>query len=252
MELALLYAVMQKLSNYDMVNNMRGTVLIIEDEKEIGDLISLYLSREGIDTIQKETGEEGLAVLKKGGVDLLILDINLPGIDGFEVLQNLRTYEKLPVIIVSARIDDADMIMGFGYGADDFVQKPFSPKILAARVRAHLRRNTLYTQEEKASLISFGAYTLDSDALLLKKGAERISVSPKELEILIALAEKEGAPVSQEALYKQVWGNEFGDLTTVSVHIQRLRKKIETDSSHPQYIKTVYGFGYMFTSGGKE
>lgn len=230
---------------------MQGVVLIIEDEKEIADLISLYLKKEGIETSHAITGEEGMILLDKTDFDLVILDINLPGIDGFEVLQKIRQKgEKIPVLIVSARQEDVDMIMGFGVGADDYVAKPFSPKVLSARVRAHLRRLQQAEGEGKTNQFSFGPYLLDRDNLWLKKNGERIDLPPKELALLMILSEHPERAYKQEELYKKVWENAFGDLTTVSVHIQRLRKKLEDNPAKPVYIKTAYGSGYYLTDKG--
>ncbi|MDC7219496.1 MAG: response regulator transcription factor [Spirochaetales bacterium] len=228
---------------------MQGTVLIIEDEQEIADLISLYLNKEGIKTLHALTGEEGMELLESSDFDLLLLDINLPGIDGFEVLQKVRGKgADIPVMIVSARQEDVDMIMGFGIGADDYVSKPFSPKVLSARVRAHLRRIQTQTTEE-SNLFSFGPYLLDRDNLWLKKNGERLDLPPKELALLLVLSEHPERAYKQEELYKQVWQNSFGDLTTVSVHIQRLRKKLEENPAKPEFIKTAYGSGYYITAG---
>lgn len=224
---------------------MQAKVIIIEDEPEISELIELYLEKEGVETVTCESGEVGLKALTAGDADLLILDLNLPGIDGYEVLRKLRRCSTVPVIIVSARTDDADMILGFGYGADDFVQKPFSPKVLAARVRAHLRRAADY--EQRRDTIRFGPYQLDAEARLLKRHGEVLRLSPKEIDLLIALAQRKGVACSTDELYVAVWGNAFGDIATVSVHIQRLRKKLETDPSDPQFIKTCHGFGYYLT-----
>ncbi len=225
---------------------MKATVLIIEDEPRIAELISLYLKKEGIKTIHALTGEEGLSLLRQGGVDLIILDINLPGIDGFEVLQEIRRLEKLPVIIVSARQEDEDMIMGFGIGADDYVSKPFSPKVLAARVRANLKRSQ-NSEATPGNQLKFGPYLLDLDNIWLKRNSERLELTPKEMALLITLAESPDKPFKQEELYEKVWNNSYGDLTTVSVHIQRLRKKIEEDPAVPRFIKTSYGFGYYLS-----
>ena len=230
---------------------MKATVLIIEDEPQIADLISIYLKKEGISTRHTASGEEGLSLLKKGGFDLVILDINLPGIDGFEVLQEIRRFEELPVIIVSARQEDEDMIMGFGVGADDYVSKPFSPKVLAARVRASLKRRRS-SEQTSANRVKFGSFILDIDNIWLKKDQERIELSPKEMALLITLAENPEKPFSQEELYEKIWHNSYGDLTTVSVHIQRLRKKIEKDPSSPEFIKTSYGFGYYLSVNENE
>ncbi len=228
---------------------MKATVLIIEDEPRIAELISLYLKKEGIKTIHALTGEEGLSLLRQGGVDLIILDINLPGIDGFEVLQEIRRLEKLPVIIVSARQEDEDMIMGFGIGADDYVSKPFSPKVLAARVRANLKRSQ-NSEATPGNQLKFGPFLLDVDNIWLKRNGERLELTPKEMALLITLAESPDKPFKQEELYEKVWNNSYGDLTTVSVHIQRLRKKIEEDPAVPRFIKTSYGFGYYLSIDG--
>jgi DNA-binding response OmpR family regulator len=229
---------------------VKGTVLIIEDEKEIADLISLYLTKEGIETVHALTGEEGMNLLESTDYDLVILDINLPGIDGFEVLQKIRQRaEKIPVMIVSARQEDVDMIMGFGVGADDYVAKPFSPKVLSARVRAHLRR-LQDSEVPRVNQFVFGPYVLDRENVWLKKKGERIDLPPKEMALLIILSEHPERAFKQEELYKKVWENTFGDLTTVSVHIQRLRKKLEENPAKPQYIKTAYGSGYYITAQG--
>ena len=230
---------------------MKATVLIIEDEPRIAELISLYLKKEGIKTIHALTGEAGLSLLKEGGCDLIILDINLPGIDGFEALQEIRRIENLPVIIVSARQEDEDMIMGFGIGADDYVSKPFSPKVLAARVRANLKRSQGF-ESAPGNQLQFGPYLLDLENIWLKKDGVRLELTPKEMSLLITLAESPEKPFKQEELYEKVWNNSYGDLTTVSVHIQRLRKKIEEDPASPRFIKTSYGFGYYLSLNGKD
>jgi DNA-binding response OmpR family regulator len=228
---------------------MKGTVLIIEDEPQIADLIAMYIQKEGINPIKAKTGEEGLELFTSNKCDLVILDINLPIMDGFEVLQNIRKQANVPVIIVSARQEDEDMIMGFGIGADDYVSKPFSPKVLVARIRAHLKRNKNYIIQKECSenQLLFGLYILDTENLWLKKAGTRIDLPPKEMSLLLELAKTPEKPRTQEDLYNSVWNNNYGDITTVSVHIQRLRKKIEKDAKHPQIIKTAYGFGYYLS-----
>lgn len=225
---------------------MRASILIIEDEPKIAELMALYLQKEGIDTVHASTGEEGLALLGQRVPDLVILDINLPGLDGFEVLQEIRRQGTLPVLIVSARQEDGDMIMGFGVGADDYVSKPFSPKVLVARVRAHLKRR-LREGCSACRQVSFGPFLLDMDNLWLKKNGERMVLPPKELSLLIVLAETPGRTFRQEELYEKVWSNSYGDLTTVAVHVQRLRKRIEEDPANPRYLKTSYGSGYYLS-----
>ncbi|MBF9018588.1 MULTISPECIES: response regulator transcription factor [unclassified Oceanispirochaeta] len=232
---------------------MKASVLVVEDEKDIAELIKLYLEKEGIDVLLAADGEMGLEFIRGSlDVDLVVLDLNLPGLDGFEFLQILRKDLDIPVVIVSARHEDGDMIMGFGIGADDFVAKPFSPRVLAARVRAHLRRRNSEKSEPDTNIIHFGKCVLDKKALSLFKEGQRVSLSPREIQVLIYLAEEPGSPRSQQDIYDAVWGQDFGDLNTVSVHIQRLRQKLEDEPSNPCYIKNVYGFGYTLISAAGE
>jgi two-component system response regulator RegX3 len=226
---------------------MKANVLIIEDEREISDLIGLYLSREGIFCRQAESAEEGLAFFQGESFDLVLLDINLPGMDGFEFLKRLREKSGVPVIIVSARQDDADVVLGLGIGADDFVIKPFSPRVLAARVRARLRRTG---EETGKSAVRFGGFVLEADNYLLRRDGLRVALSPREFALLCLLAENPGVPMRSDEIYEKVWGNAYGDTTTVAVHIQRLRRKIEDDPACPRFIKTAFGFGYVFDKEG--
>ncbi len=225
---------------------MNARILIVEDEKDIADIIVLYLKKDGVETIWAETGEAGLAVFEKQDFDLVVLDINLPGMDGFETLRKIRQKSQVPVIIVSARQEDVDMILGFGTGADDYVTKPFSPSVLVARIRAHLRRQEDSRDLSANQSYSFGPYSLDMDRLILTKDGAVVNLSPREMDLLIFLVNQPGKAFTQEELYHAIWGNDFGDLSTVSVHIRRLRRKLGEDSSNPCYIKTRYGFGYFF------
>ncbi|MBF9018363.1 MULTISPECIES: response regulator transcription factor [unclassified Oceanispirochaeta] len=226
---------------------MKGKILIVEDEKDIADVMILYLNKEGVQTSWAETGEKALEMLSNGAFDLVVLDINLPGIDGYQTLNELRKYSRAPVIIVSARQEDLDQIMGFGAGADDYVTKPFSPAVLVARIRAHLHRSNV--EGEEIDLFRFGSWILDRSHQILSRGEEKQNLSPREMDILLFLSRNRDKAYSQNELYTQIWGNDFGDLSTVSVHIQRLRKKLEDDPSHPLFIKTRYGYGYYFTGG---
>ena len=223
---------------------MKATVLIVEDEVEIAELIKLYLAKEGIDSIHTESAEDGIAVCKEKNIDLVVLDINLPGMDGFEFLIDFRKKKNIPVIIVSARDADEDMILGLGIGADDFVRKPFSPKLLVARIRANLRRH-LDTGYQTRRVQKFGPFSLDSDGYYLEKEGERITMATRELEVLCLLVDNAGSCLSPEQIYHDVWKNDYGDITTVAVHIQRIRKKIGDAKEH-KYIATVHGQGYRF------
>jgi DNA-binding response OmpR family regulator len=225
---------------------MQANILIIEDVSEMADLIRLYLRKEGMEAVTCQTGEEGLSAFEKEKFDLVVLDINLPGIDGFEVLQRIRKESAVPVVIVSARDADEDMILGLGIGADEFVTKPFSPKVLVARVRAMLRRAT--DLKPSANAVRFGDFTLDLDGFLLKKGGQKIPLSTKEFEVLAYLATHAGKAMSPDTIYAEVWRNQYGDITAVAVYIQRLRRKIEVDPAAPVFIETVHGMGYRFNA----
>lgn len=227
---------------------MKARILVIEDVKEMSDLIRLYLEKEGMETTACETGEEGLAAFAAGSYDLVVLDINLPGIDGFEFLQRLRRTSAVPVMIVSARDTDEDMILGLGIGADEFVTKPFSPRVLIARVRAMLRRQSDLRAGENC--VRFGEYSLDLDGYLLKRGTEKVPLSTREFEVLAFLATHPGKAMNPETIYAEVWKNRYGDVTAVGVYIQRLRRKIEADPSNPVRIETVHGMGYRFNPEG--
>jgi len=224
--------------------------LVIEDVKELADLVTLYLSKEGFEVRAAESAEEAFAVMEAWKPELVILDINLPGMDGFEFLQKFRRSSETPVLIVSARDSDEDQISGLGIGADEYITKPFSPKVLVARVRALFRRFRTFgaqdSEKNQENLFRFGPFVLDYDAYLLKKDGERVPLSAKEYGCLSFLTEHAGKAMNVESIYNGVWKNTYGDLTTVAVYIQRLRKKIEDDPATPVYIETVHGMGYRF------
>jgi len=222
---------------------MKDRIAVIEDIAEMAQLIVLYLENEGWEAVAFDSAEAALEGLTDP-VSLVILDLNLPGMDGFAFLDRFRKTRSTPVLIVSARSADEDIITGLGYGADEFVTKPFSPRVLVARVRAMLRRTQGLADLPAA--LTFGPFTFDADACLLKKGDQRIPLSNKEFGVLDHLLAQEGRPSSPEAIYRAVWKNNYGDLTSVAVYIQRLRRKLETDPGHPEYIETVPGMGYSF------
>jgi two-component system response regulator RegX3 len=230
---------------------MKGSVLIIEDVKDLAILIALYLEKEGLEVRAAESAEDALGLLESWRPDLIILDLNLPGMDGYEFLRVWRRNNSTPVMIVSARNSDEDLISGFAGGADEFVTKPFSPRVLAARVRALLLR-IRHAQEEAGrenAAFRFGPFTLNFDACLLKRGDEKIELSAKEYEVLACLAKHSGRLLGPEQIFNEVWKNAYGDLTVVAVYIQRLRKKIEANPAEPEYIETVRGMGYRLNTG---
>jgi DNA-binding response OmpR family regulator len=219
---------------------MRASVLIIEDDSDVAELISMYLKDEGIEPRVAGSAEEGLAMAKDRACDLVVLDLNLPGMDGFEFLKGFRASSSVPVLIASSRESDEDIIMGLGLGADEFVGKPFSPRVLAARVKAHLRRSG----EKAREGARIGELDFDPETLIAERDGRRVSMPTKEAELLAYLYRRRGQAVPSEEIYRDVWDNSFGDLTTVAVHVQRLRRRIEPDPSKPIYIRTVYGIGY--------
>jgi DNA-binding response OmpR family regulator len=229
-------------------------VLILEDDAEIADLIGLYLEKEGITAKSVPSAEAALSALKDGGWDLVTVDLNLPGRDGFEFLEELRRVSRVPAIVISSREADEDKLRAFSGGDDDFVGKPFNPAVLAARIRAHLRRAAYdrdegNLQRDSAPVLSLGPFTLDIDGRSLAKDGKDLGLSPREFELFSFLFRNPGAVFSTRELYKKVWDQNYGDIMTVSVHIQRLRRKVEEESAAPRWIKTVRGFGYRFSSG---
>ncbi len=227
---------------------MKSKILIIEDVPEMAQLISMYLENAGYEAASCETAELALEKLNNAYIpDLILLDLNLPGMSGLEFLKQFRAKFKatIPVIIVSARDADEDIITGLGYGADEFVTKPFSPKVLVARVQAKLARQAA-TEASVEETIAFGPYMLYCNSCVLKRGPEKIPLSTKEYEVLEYLVRNSGKALSPEVIYNSVWKNQFGDFTAVAVYVQRLRKKIEDDPSNPKYITTIFGMGYKF------
>lgn len=223
-------------------------ILVIEDVFEMSQLICMYLENADFETTSCETAELALDKINEGYIpDLVLLDLNLPGMSGLDFLQKFRETCRttIPVIIVSARDADEDIIAGLGYGADDFVTKPFSPKVLVARVQSKLNRQAA-TEAMLEKAVKFGEFTLYTNSCVLKKGTERIPLSTKEYEVLEFLCSHPGESLSPEKIYDSVWKTQFGDLTAVAVYIQRLRKKIEKDPANPVFITTIFGMGYKF------
>ncbi|MBQ2552816.1 MAG: response regulator transcription factor [Treponema sp.] len=228
---------------------MKNSIMIIEDVAEMAQLVSMYMINAGFECEACETAETALEKLQGGYMpDLVLLDLNLPGMSGLDFLKRFRKEYKttIPVIIVSARDADEDIIAGLGFGADDYVAKPFSPKVLVARVKGKLNR-LFETEASVEETITFGNYTLFCNSCVLKKnGTEKIPLSTKEYEVLEFLVRNAGEPMTPEVIYNHVWKSQYGDITAVAVYIQRLRKKIEEDPTHPKHITTMFGMGYRF------
>ncbi|MCQ2589512.1 MAG: response regulator transcription factor [Treponema sp.] len=229
------------------MTEVKPLIYVIEDEQSISKLVSLYLQKSEMNTICFDNAEDALKNLSSNTLpDLIILDLNLPGMSGFDFLQEFRkTYNNtVPVLIVSARDADEDIIQGLGFGADEFVTKPFSPSVLVARVKANLRRISYASAPEET--INFGDFSLLLNSCVLKKNGIKIPLSTKEYEVLEFLLKHAGETLSPEYIYEKVWKVQFGDITAVAVYIQRLRKKLEKDPSNSEFIRTEFGKGYIF------
>jgi len=220
-------------------------ILIIEDDLEIAALERDYLQMAGFEAVLAGSGEEGLTSAKTA--DLVILDIMLPGLDGFAVLKKLRETSDIPVILLSARTDEIDKIRGLGLGADDYMQKPFSPGELVARVRAHLARFTRLTSKTSNPKLAVRGLEVDREDRRVCIHGRECGLTPKEFDILLFLMENPNRVYAKEDLFERVWGLEaLGDSDTVVVHVRRLREKIEPEPQNPQYVETVWGAGYRF------
>lgn len=221
-------------------------VLIVDDEAGIARLVSMYLEREGFSTITAKTGAEALDMVVSRQPSLVVLDIMLPDIDGWEVCREIRRSSDVPIIMLTAREGDEDKIVGLELGADDYVTKPFVPRELVARVKAILRRtNAVPSSETSQALIDFGTLSIDMDKREVRLDGEVISLRAKEYELLVELARRPGVVFSRERLLQDVWGYDFfGDSGTIDVHVRRLRAKLNDDSQNPRFIETVWGVGY--------
>lgn len=223
------------------------TILIVDDEKEIRNLIAIYLKNEGYDVLEASDGEEGLSLLKKHQVHLIVLDIMMPKVDGIEMCMKVREIAEMPIIMLSAKSQDMDKIVGLTLGADDYVIKPFNPLELIARIKSQLRRyikmNRLDMMNENE--IEIGDMRINTDTHEVIVNNEKVKLTPREFSILELLARNQGIVMSAEQIYEKVWKEEaIQSENTVMVHIRKIRERIETTPRNPQYIKTVWGVGY--------
>ena len=224
-------------------------ILIIEDEQEIAELEKDYLEINGFEVAIESKGDVGLLRAKKEKFDLIVLDLMLPNMDGFEICKELRKEQNIPIIMVSAKKDDIDKIRGLGLGADDYMTKPFSPSELVARVKAHLTRyeRLIGSGVEVKKIIEIRGIKIDkTDRRVYVNGEEKVFTS-KEYDLLVFLAEHPNHVFTKEELFREIWDMEsVGDIATVTVHIKKIREKIEINTSKPQYIETIWGVGYRF------
>lgn len=227
---------------------MSDKILITDDEPAIADLVELYLKNEGYETVKCENAMDALAVLEKEEISLAILDVMLPDMDGFTLLQKIRENHFFPIIMLTAKIEDGDKINGLSLGADDYITKPFNPLELTARVKTQLRRFTHYNKENSStdeSEISIRGLFICKDSRKCAKNGREIALTPLEFEILWYLCRKKGNVVSFEELYETVWGEKyFESNNTIMAHIARLREKLGEPARKPEYIKSVWGVGY--------
>ena len=224
-------------------------ILIIEDETSIADLERDYLELSGFEVEIEERGDAGLTKALKEDFDLIILDLMLPGVDGFEICKKIREEKDIPVIMVSAKKDDIDKIRGLGLGADDYMTKPFSPSELVARVKAHLARyeRLVGSGIQENEIIEIRGIKIDKTARRVWVNGEEKAFTSKEFDLLTFLAQNPNHVFTKEELFSKIWDMEsIGDIATVTVHIKKIREKIEFNTAKPQYIETIWGVGYRF------
>ena len=224
-------------------------ILIVEDEKDIAELEKDYLELSGFEVEIATDGTTGLDKALKEDYDLYILDLMLPGVDGFEICKRIRDVKDTPILMVSAKKDDIDKIRGLGLGADDYVTKPFSPSELVARVKAHLARydRLIGSQAQKNEVIQIRGLKIDRTARRVWVNGEEKQFTTKEFDLLTFLAMNPNHVFTKEELFRNIWDMEsVGDIATVTVHIKKIREKVEMDTSKPQYIETIWGVGYRF------
>ncbi|AZB43380.1 DNA-binding response regulator [Bacillus sp. FJAT-42376] len=236
---------------------MNGKILVVDDEDRIRRLLKMYLEREGYTTEEAENGDEALELALANDYDLILLDLMMPGIDGVEVCRKLREVKATPVIMLTAKGEEANRVQGFEVGTDDYIIKPFSPREVVLRVKALLRRSSstsfLKTETKAKNVIVFSHLTIDHDAHRVTADGKEVSLTPKEYELLYFLARTPDKVYDREQLLKEVWQYEFfGDLRTVDTHVKRLREKLNKVSQEAaKMIVTVWGVGYKFEVGNE-
>ncbi|MBI5080788.1 MAG: response regulator transcription factor [Chloroflexi bacterium] len=221
-------------------------ILVVEDEPSIGEVVSLYLKRAGFGVTLAGDGLAALDAFKQTPPDLVVVDVMLPKMDGYELTRRLRVWSDVPIIMLTARKEEADRIAGLDMGADDYVVKPFSPQELVSRVKAVLRRTHGTVQESYEESIVFGEMKIDPRTRLATIDGKEKSLTAKEFELLWLLARHPRQVFTRDQLLERVWDTEYVDPSTVTVHIRRLREKIESDPSKPRHVMTAWGVGYKF------
>jgi DNA-binding response OmpR family regulator len=227
-------------------NRAVSTILVVDDEPIVRDVVVRYLERDGFRTLEASSGDEAQLLLERQPPSLVVLDVMLPGVDGFELCRWIRSRSDLPIVMLTARGEEADRIVGLELGADDYLTKPFSPRELAVRVRNVLRRAA--SSHEHPAPLAFGEVEIDGPARMVRKGGQPLKLTLKEFDLLSFLASHPRRVFSRHHLMDRVWGYSSAlDTGTVTVHVRRLREKIEDDPSRPRHLETVWGVGYRFT-----
>ena len=230
-----------------MVN--RQKIMIVDDDENIAELISLYLTKECFNTRIVHDGESAMREFDTYGPNLVLLDLMLPGVDGFEICKKIRETKNTPIIMISAKKDDIDKIRGLGLGADDYMTKPFSPSELVARVKAHMARyeRLVGSGVQENEIIEIRGIKIDKTARRVWVNGEEKAFTSKEFDLLTFLAQNPNHVFTKEELFSKIWDMEsIGDIATVTVHIKKIREKIEFNTAKPQYIETIWGVGYRF------
>ncbi|HEX3022495.1 MAG TPA: response regulator transcription factor [Lachnospiraceae bacterium] len=229
---------------------MNHTILLIEDDTAISEMVEGYLRKEGFEIATALDGEEGIAAFMKGSFDLILLDLMMPKLDGMEVMRIIRERSSVPILIMSAKDTDVDKAVGLGLGADDYIAKPFSMVELSARVKAAIRRATKYSQtdtesKEEVGIKYYGDLAIEMSNYTVSKNGINLQLTSKEFDILKLLISNPKRVFTKSEIYSFVWNDSYlGDENVISVHMRRLREKIEDDPSNPKYIKTLWGIGY--------
>lgn len=234
----------------DARESMKKNILIVDDDKDIIDLLKLFLEMENFFVVEASNGEVALKCLEENHIDLAIVDIMMPKMDGYQLIKKIRETLQFPILILSAKSQEVDKIIGLGIGADDFITKPFSALEIIARVQAHLRRSYEFNDravEGKEKQIHMGDLVLDHHSCTLYKSSESISLSATEYKILTLFMEEPGRIFTKKQIFENVWSDYYcADDNTIMVHISRLREKLEDSPKNPVYIKTIRGLGYRF------
>lgn len=218
-------------------------ILVVEDEEDIREVVSQYLRVEGYEVTEAENGLKALSYFNKQDFDLIISDVMMPGIDGFEMLKTIRIVSNIPVIMLTAKAEEIDRLKGFETGVDDYMTKPFSPKELVMRVKVWLKR--IYAEE--SNLLKVGPFSMDVNKMMLTKNNEVIELTAKEFEIMQFFMQNKAQVFSREAIIDKIFGYDYeGYSRNIDAMIKKIRQKIETDSKNPEFLKTKYGAGYVF------